>query len=100
QHMVKHDIKGSILNTASIVAYLPGPWMAVYFATKAYVLSYSESLHQELKPYGISVTALCPGPTDSGFTKAGNLESAPFMQGKLAPSKDVAKFAIQAMKRK
>jgi uncharacterized protein len=58
---------GSILNVASTAAFQPGPGMAVYFATKAYVLSLSEALHEELRPFGIRVTALCPGPTATEF---------------------------------
>lgn len=58
---------GSILNVASTAAFQPGPGMAVYFATKAYVLSFTEALHEELKPYGIKVSALCPGPTSTEF---------------------------------
>jgi short-subunit dehydrogenase len=58
---------GAILNLASTAAFQPGPNMAVYFATKAYVLSFSEALHEELKPHGIKVTALCPGPTRTEF---------------------------------
>ena len=58
---------GGILNVASTAAFQPGPGMAVYFATKAYVLSFTEALHEELKPHGIHVTALCPGPTRTEF---------------------------------
>lgn len=59
--------KGGILNVASIAAFLPGPGMAVYYASKAYVLSFSEALHRELAPRGIRVTALCPGAVPSEF---------------------------------
>jgi short-subunit dehydrogenase len=59
--------RGGILNVASIAAFLPGPGMAVYYATKAYVLSFSEGLHHELKPRGIRVTTLCPGPMPTEF---------------------------------
>jgi short-subunit dehydrogenase len=59
--------KGGILNVASISAFMPGPGMAVYYATKAYVLSFSEALHQELKPRGVRVTVLCPGPVLTEF---------------------------------
>lgn len=59
--------KGGILNVASVAAFLPGPYMAVYYATKAYVLSFSEALHWELAPRGIRVTALCPGPVPTEF---------------------------------
>ncbi len=58
---------GSILNVASTAAFQPGPKMAVYFATKAFVLSLSEALHEELKPHGIRVSCLCPGPTRTEF---------------------------------
>jgi hypothetical protein len=59
--------RGGILNVASIAAYLPGPGMAVYYASKAYVLSFSEALHRELSDRGIRVTALCPGPVETEF---------------------------------
>ena len=58
---------GAILNIASTAAFQPGPGMAVYFATKAFVLSLTEALHEELKPYGVKVSALCPGPTATEF---------------------------------
>jgi short-subunit dehydrogenase len=58
---------GAILNVASTAAFQPGPKMAVYFATKAFVLSLSEALHEELKPHGITVSCLCPGPTRTEF---------------------------------
>jgi short-subunit dehydrogenase len=58
---------GAILNVASTAAFQPGPKMAVYFATKAFVLSLSEALHEELKPHGVHVTCLCPGPTRTEF---------------------------------
>jgi uncharacterized protein len=61
--------RGGILNVASIAAFLPGPGMAVYHATKAYVLSFSEALHQELKSDGVRVCALCPGPVPTEFNK-------------------------------
>ncbi len=59
--------RGGILNVASIAAFLPGPGMAVYYASKAYVLSFTEALHQELAGRGIRVTALCPGPVQTEF---------------------------------
>jgi len=58
---------GAILNVASTAAFQPGPKMAVYFATKAYVLSFTEALHEELKPHGVKVSCLCPGPTRTEF---------------------------------
>ena len=59
--------KGGILNVASTAGFLPGPGMAVYYASKAYVVSFSEALHQELKSRGVRVTALCPGPVPTEF---------------------------------
>ena len=58
---------GGILNVASTAAFQPGPGMAVYFATKAFVLSFSEALHDEVKPHGVQVSCLCPGPTRTEF---------------------------------
>src|SRR5436190_15501252 len=64
-HLIRH--RGGILNVGSIAAFLPGPGMAVYYASKAYVLSFTEALHRELAPHGVRVTALCPGPVPSEF---------------------------------
>src|SRR5689334_20586996 len=64
--MIKRK-SGRILNVASTAAFQPGPLMAVYYATKAYVLSFSEALAEELRDSGVSVTALCPGPTRTDF---------------------------------
>jgi short-subunit dehydrogenase len=65
--MVKRR-QGGVLNVASLVAFFPGPLMAVYYATKAYVLSFTETLENELRGTGVTVTALCPGPTATGFS--------------------------------
>jgi hypothetical protein len=59
--------RGGLLNVASVAGYLPGPGMAVYYASKAFVLSFSEALHEELKARGIRVTTLCPGPVQTEF---------------------------------
>jgi len=68
--LIRH--RGGILNVGSIAGFLPGPGMAVYYASKAYVLSLSEALRAELAPCGVRVTALCPGPVPSEFqTRAG-----------------------------
>jgi short-subunit dehydrogenase len=69
--------RGAILNVASIAAFMPGPGMAVYYASKAYVLSFSEALHRELKPKGVRVTVLCPGPVPTEFqARAGMSDDA------------------------
>src|SRR6266849_735193 len=68
--LIRH--RGGILNVGSIAGFLPGPGMAIYYASKAYVLSFSEALRRELAPSGVRVTALCPGPVPSEFqTRAG-----------------------------
>ena len=70
---------GRVLNVASTAAFVPGPWMSVYYATKAFVLSFSEAIDYELKPSGVRVTALCPGPTHSEFkVRAGSQRSRLF----------------------
>jgi uncharacterized protein len=65
EQLIRH--RGGILNLGSIAGFLPGPGMAVYYASKAYVLSFSEALRRELAPHGVRVTALCPGPVPSEF---------------------------------
>jgi short-subunit dehydrogenase len=64
-HLVRH--RGGVLNVGSIAGFLPGPGMAVYYASKAYVLSFTEALRAELGPRGVRVTVLCPGPVPSEF---------------------------------
>lgn len=66
--------KGKILNVASTAAFQPGPLMAVYYASKAFVLSFSEALVEETRGTGVTVTALCPGPTRSGFQERANMQ--------------------------
>jgi uncharacterized protein len=64
--------RGRLMNVASVAAFMPGPGMAVYYASKAFVLSFTEAIGEELKPSGVTVTALCPGFTPTGFqTRAG-----------------------------
>ena len=70
---------GRILNVASTAAFVPGPWMSVYYASKAFLLSFSQAIDYELKPTDISVTTLCPGPTESEFkVRAGSQRSRLF----------------------
>jgi short-subunit dehydrogenase len=90
--------QGYILNVASTAAFQPGPYMATYFATKAFVLPYSEALSEELKKTGVSVSTLCPGPTLSEFGKrARTADSDLFKNKKLPSSKEVAAYGIDAM---
>lgn len=89
---------GKILNVASTAAFIPGPKMSVYFATKAYVLSFSEAIHEELKGTGVSVTALCPGPTESDFFNKASMNEAGMVKGKKMPgSKEVAEFGYKKL---
>jgi short-subunit dehydrogenase len=86
--------RGAILNVASVAAFMPGPGFAVYYATKAYVRSFSEALAEELKPLGVRVSALCPGPVATGFqSRAGFDFSGPMgaMKPALLPADEVAR---------
>lgn len=95
--MIKNKF-GKILNVASTSAFQPGPTMSVYFATKAYVLSFSEAIANEAKGTGVTVTALCPGPTDTGFKAASALDRSSLFKGsQIAPSKEVAEFGYKSM---
>lgn len=90
-------VEGKILNVASTAAFQPGPLMAVYFATKAYVLHLSEALNFEEKENNISVTALCPGPTETNFGKISNMSASDVMNNvRIASAKDVAKTGYEA----
>jgi short-subunit dehydrogenase len=92
--------RGRILNVASTAAFQPGPLMAVYYASKAYVLSLSEALHNELRGRGVSVTALCPGPTATEFQRrAGMGRSLMFRTGNVMDSGAVARAGFSAMMR-
>ncbi|MDT8717942.1 SDR family oxidoreductase [Clostridium sp. 19966] len=71
---MKANKSGKILNVASLAAFFPGPLMAAYYATKAYVLSISQALAEELKGTGVTVTALCPGPSATNFAKAASAD--------------------------
>ncbi len=90
--------QGKILNVASTASFQPGPLMAVYYATKAYVLSFSEAIANELSGTGVTVTALCPGPTESGFQNAAAMNDSKLVKGKKLPtSQDVAEYGYKAM---
>ena len=89
---------GRIMNVASTASFQPGPTMAVYCATKAYVLSFTEAVSNEVKGSGISITTLCPGPTETGFSAAGSMDGSRLFRNKQLPTgKDVAQFGYRAM---
>lgn len=91
---------GRIMNVASTASFQPGPLMAVYYATKAYVLSFSEAIAEETRGTGVTVTALCPGPTRSGFQAAAEMELSPLVANKKLPtSAEVAAFGVKAMRK-
>lgn len=97
QEMVKRK-RGRIMNVASTAAFQSGPLMAVYFATKAYVLSFSEAVDNEVRDQGVTVTTLCPGPTETGFMAAAAMEESGLIKGKKLPtSKEVAEYGYAAM---
>jgi short-subunit dehydrogenase len=89
---------GRILNVASTAAFQAGPLMAVYYATKAYVLSFSEAIADELRDSGVTVTALCPGPTQTGFAEVAKMtETRLFTMMRPMASEDVARAGYRGM---
>jgi uncharacterized protein len=97
QDMVKRG-NGKIMNVASTAAFQSGPTMAVYYATKAYVLSFSEAVDNEVSDKGVTVTTLCPGATESGFQAAAAMEESALVKGKKLPSaKEVAEYGYTSM---
>jgi uncharacterized protein len=97
QDMVKRR-SGKIMNVASTAAFQSGPTMAVYYATKAYVLSFSEAIDNEVSEYGVTVTTLCPGATESGFQAAADMGESKLVRGKKLPTaKEVAEYGYASM---
>jgi short-subunit dehydrogenase len=94
--MVKRK-HGKILNVASTAGFLPGPMMATYYATKAFVVSFSQAIAEELRSDGITVTALCPGPVKTGFARVADLEDVDTFKN-AASATEVARIGYRAMK--
>lgn len=91
---------GQILNVASVASFQPGPWMSNYYASKAFVLSFSEGLREELKEHGIQVSVLCPGPTRSAFFRNAQIKSAKLERSSLMMScEEVALLTVQALEK-
>lgn len=88
---------GGILNVASVASYLPGPGMAVYFASKAFVLSFSEALHQELSGHGIRVTTVCPGVVPTEFQARAGMKKMPMADFLCTPPADIAACGYAAL---
>lgn len=91
--------RGRILNVASTAAFLPGPYMAVYYASKAYVLSFSEALAEECRGTGVTVTCVCPGATETGFQERANAGNTLLMRLPLANAASVARAGYAGMLR-
>jgi short-subunit dehydrogenase len=90
--------RGRILNVASTAAFQPGPLMTVYYASKAYVLSFSEALHEELRGSGVTMTCLCPGATQSGFQDRAKMSDSTIVKGRRLPdAMSVAQAGYRAM---
>ncbi len=89
--------RGRILNVASTAAFQPGPLMAVYYATKAYVLSFSGALSNELRGTGVTVTCLCPGPTTTEFHKRAAMDLSNIMKAPFMDAKSVAEIGYRGM---
>ncbi|MGB7595722.1 MAG: SDR family oxidoreductase [Erysipelotrichaceae bacterium] len=98
-HAFGNDMKarrhGTIINIASMAAFTAGPYMAAYYASKAYVLSLSEALHEECLPFGVKVVAVCPGPTLTEFFKASGSSAKPSLPIFLMRSEQVVTLAIR-----
>ena len=91
--------RGGILNVASTAGFQPGPGMAVYYATKAYVLSLSEAVAEEVAGTGVTVTALCPGPTTTNFFAATNAKSSGLFDKVAMSAEAVARIGHDAFRR-
>ncbi len=89
---------GEILNVASIAAFMPGPYMATYYASKAYVQSFTQALHTELNPHGVHVCALCPGPVRTDFWGTAGFKQSAVLNAIGVPASLVAKAGYAALK--
>ena len=90
---------GRILQVASTAGMMPGPLQAIYYATKAFVISFSQAIAEELSGTQVTSTALCPGPVDTGFVAAGELEGAALFDKPGASAASVASCGYEAMLR-
>lgn len=95
-HMKKRKHQTYIINIASVAGFLPGPKMATYFATKHYVLALSEALSEELSNTNISVTAICPGPVDTKFSKTAKITNDDSFKNGATPE-EIAQFTYKSM---
>ncbi len=100
-HLFGNDMKtrgsGKMLQVSSTASFAPGPYQAVYFATKAFVTSFSQAIDHEMRPHGVTSTALCPGLVNTEFVKVANLEGTGLVNQKGATAASVAKCGYDAM---
>ena len=89
--------RGRILNMASTAAFVPGPFMAAYYASKAFVRSFSEAIGEEAAGTGVTVTVLCPGPTETGFAQAAGVAGSNLFRGPVMTAAQVAREGYTAM---
>ena len=98
---MKERNEGYIINVGSIASVLPGPYMSIYYASKAFVLSFSEALYMEMKPYNIYIGCICPGPTSTNFANRANVGNEKmFAKNHASSPSRIAKDAIKMMKKK
>jgi hypothetical protein len=95
---MKRAGRGGVLNVASTAAFQPGPYMAVYYASKAFVLSFSEALHEELRKDGVHVTCLCPGATETEFGAVSSMQDTPLFR-LMARPEPVVQAALRGLAR-
>jgi len=91
--------RGHILNMASVAGFIPGPLTSVYFASKHYVLAFSEALIEELRGTGVKVTVLCPPPVRTSFSNAARIASVSYMSTTKTTPAEVARYGYRMMKR-
>lgn len=89
--------RGRILNLSSVAAFMAGPYMSLYYATKGYVLQFSQALSYELRGTGVTVTALCPGPTSTGFERNARMRGSAMFKAHPQSAADVAWYGYRAM---
>ncbi len=94
--MVKQK-HGRVMNVGSVAGFIPGPYMSTYYATKAFVLSFSQSLHEELKETGVTVTCLCPGPTKTDFAATAHTSKTHPTQTTAITPRMVAEYGYKSM---
>lgn len=92
--------RGGLINVASTAAFQPGPGMALYFASKSLVLNFSEALHEEWREHGVTVTTVCPGPTETSFFENANMATSSLLKKSMMKSDEVVRETLKAFEEK